>query len=256
MAASFPGSVKIFTPKSPGVDKVQASHINELQDEITAIETHLMARLRDDGWKQLSIVPVYGTSTSVRFNSIDLTQLFPVGTKIKLVQGGTTKYFYVIAVSFAGGNTTLTLEAGSDYSVANSNIAAFYFSHGTAFGFPEWFNWTPDLTQSGATTLTNTTVSKACFRIDGKSCFILLDFSGTLGGTAEFRIWFRSPVTAAAGGTQSLVNMTYKNPSTSRLRQGFCYSDTNGVVFHASKYDASEYTLGSIIINVYGRYRI
>lgn len=41
MAAVFPGNVKSFTPKADGVDKIYASHINDLQDEVTAIETEL-----------------------------------------------------------------------------------------------------------------------------------------------------------------------------------------------------------------------
>jgi hypothetical protein len=41
-AASYPTSVKSFTTKVPG-DTVQPSHVNDLQDEVTAIETDLLA---------------------------------------------------------------------------------------------------------------------------------------------------------------------------------------------------------------------
>lgn len=41
MAATFPGGVKSFTTKTDGVDKVYAEHINDIQDEVTAIETEL-----------------------------------------------------------------------------------------------------------------------------------------------------------------------------------------------------------------------
>lgn len=37
--ASFPTSVKSFTTKVDGVDNVQASHVNDLQAEVVAIET-------------------------------------------------------------------------------------------------------------------------------------------------------------------------------------------------------------------------
>lgn len=43
MAASYPGSVKSFTPKVDDVDDVNAADVNELQLEITAIETELGA---------------------------------------------------------------------------------------------------------------------------------------------------------------------------------------------------------------------
>lgn len=41
MAASFPSGVKSFTTKLAG-DTIQASHVNDVQDEITAIETALV----------------------------------------------------------------------------------------------------------------------------------------------------------------------------------------------------------------------
>ena len=41
MAATFPGGVKSFTTKTDGVDKINAAHINDIQDEVTAIETEL-----------------------------------------------------------------------------------------------------------------------------------------------------------------------------------------------------------------------
>lgn len=43
MAASYPTSVKSFTTKVDGVDYPQAAHINDLQLEVTAIETKLVA---------------------------------------------------------------------------------------------------------------------------------------------------------------------------------------------------------------------
>src|SRR5574342_565247 len=39
--ASFPSAVKSFTTKSSG-DTIQATHINDLQDEVTAIENNLI----------------------------------------------------------------------------------------------------------------------------------------------------------------------------------------------------------------------
>lgn len=41
MSASFPSSAKSFTTKLAG-DTIQASHINDIQDEVTAIETALV----------------------------------------------------------------------------------------------------------------------------------------------------------------------------------------------------------------------
>ena len=43
MAADFPTTVKTFTAKSNNVDTIDASHVNDLQDEVNAIETLLGA---------------------------------------------------------------------------------------------------------------------------------------------------------------------------------------------------------------------
>lgn len=44
MAASYPNSVKSFTTKVDGVgQKISASHVNDLQDEVTAIEQDILA---------------------------------------------------------------------------------------------------------------------------------------------------------------------------------------------------------------------
>ena len=41
MTASYPNTIKSFTPKTDGIDDVLAADINAIQDEITAIETTL-----------------------------------------------------------------------------------------------------------------------------------------------------------------------------------------------------------------------
>jgi len=102
-----------------------------------------------NGWIPIASVPVYVSSTSVSFNGIDLSTLFPVGTKIKLTQT-TDKYFYVASVTYGSGNTTLTLIAGTSYTVANATITGFWYSHGLSYNFPEWLTYVP--TWIGSTT--------------------------------------------------------------------------------------------------------
>ena len=43
MAASFPSSIASFTTKNDTTDVIYASHVNSLQDEVTAIEAVLGA---------------------------------------------------------------------------------------------------------------------------------------------------------------------------------------------------------------------
>lgn len=42
MTATFPGAVKDFSTKYDGADLVQAAHINDLQDEVMAVEAELL----------------------------------------------------------------------------------------------------------------------------------------------------------------------------------------------------------------------
>jgi len=83
MAATFPGGVKVFTTKQAG-DQIASAHINDLQDEVVAVETELrkttgsvvshgsLAGLTDDDHTQY--VKDAGTVTDnaiVRFDGTD-----------------------------------------------------------------------------------------------------------------------------------------------------------------------------------------
>jgi len=62
MAASYPTTVKSFTSKTNTVDTVDASHINAIQDEITAVENDL-----------LSTTPTYITKATTGINASALS---------------------------------------------------------------------------------------------------------------------------------------------------------------------------------------
>ena len=126
---------------------------------------------QSNGWTKFNsaILPVYVSATSVRFDGIDLSSVFPGVTKIKLTQT-TVKYFYVIAAAYSAGNTTLTLIGGSDCTVANAAITNFHYSHeAVAAGFPDWFNYVPTLT--GWSTQPTGTYH---YCVIGKTCIVLI----------------------------------------------------------------------------------
>lgn len=50
MPAIYPGSVRVFTPKVDLVDTVMASHVNLLQDEMTAVQTTLGTGILSSSW--------------------------------------------------------------------------------------------------------------------------------------------------------------------------------------------------------------
>lgn len=79
MAASFPGSIKSFTTKTDQVDDVEAAHVNELQLEVTAIETALGANMRNaqgiKGWINFN-----GTGTIAINDSYNVSGIVDEGT--------------------------------------------------------------------------------------------------------------------------------------------------------------------------------
>jgi len=93
----------------------------------------------------------YASATSFTIAGKDVTSRFPVGTKLKLTNASTTKYFYVISTSFST-DTTVNITGGSDFSLASGAITGNYYGYGSPLpGFPDWFNvsivWQSDGTQ-------------------------------------------------------------------------------------------------------------
>lgn len=91
-----------------------------------------------DGWLALPATLAYlsADSTGHGFTcttSADLTSFITPGDRIKLTNGGTVKYFLVVAISA----TQIMLYGGTTYTVANSAITLPYFSkQKSPVGFP------------------------------------------------------------------------------------------------------------------------
>lgn len=81
-----------------------------------------------DGWIYDTDTWSYVSTTSFKVSGKDVRYKFPRGTKIKLVQSGSTKYFYVVATNYSA-DTTITITGGSDYALANENISGQAYSY-------------------------------------------------------------------------------------------------------------------------------
>lgn len=83
------------------------------------------------GWIFANETWVYASTDSPTFTftiASDVTTKYSVGQRIKLTQT-TVKYFIITAVStFAGGNTTITVYGGTDYTLANAIITNPFWS--------------------------------------------------------------------------------------------------------------------------------
>lgn len=153
-----------------------------------------------DGWIYDTDTWSYVSTTSFKVSGKDVRYKFPKGTKIKLVQSGSTKYFYVVATDYSA-DTTITITGGSDYALANENISGQAYSYAAApQDFPQWFNFTPT-TYTGWSALPT---GIYIFKIIGRLCIYPVDISaGTSNGTsAELSI----PVPAGSAMTKGGAN--------------------------------------------------
>lgn len=149
-----------------------------------------------DGWTPIADTLTYASSTTVTISG-DHTGKFAVGDKIKLTQQTTVKYFYVTSVTYSAPNTTLTLYAGTDYTVANAAITSPYYSKmQSPVGFPDWFAFTPSWTNL---TLNSGTTSGRYCQI-GKTVFVI--FKATLAANSTMNAsngaYFDCPVSQNA----------------------------------------------------------
>ena len=230
MAASFPESIKTFSTKSDGVDKVYASHVNDIQNEVAAIETQLVTSklatlaaapvgdqvltsvggvptwANPDGWTPVSDSWAYASATTITVPS-GAAARYKVGQGVRLTQT-TVKYFYIVGVA----DTVLTITGGSDYTLANAAISAVSYTNtpGTAIGFPGSFNFAT--VPVGVTSPTYT--SGGSFIMKGRDITFngLVNLTGWTGNAGFLR--FTLPVAGKTLGDPAGTNGIYNQLTT------------------------------------------
>ena len=122
-----------------------------------------------DGWIYDADTWTYVSATSFKIAGKNVAYRFPKGTKIKLIQSGATKYFYIVNAEFTVlENTALTITGGSDYALANENISGQAYSYAAApQNFPKRFAYTPIVTYDGGTTNPTSITTTFHFSING-----------------------------------------------------------------------------------------
>lgn len=124
----------------------------------------------------------------------DVTAKYSPGTRIKLTQT-TVKYFVVSGSVVAAGTTTVTITAGTDYTLANAAISANYHSYSAnPQGYPGWFNYTPTWTGYSA----NPTVVVARFSVGGRMCTVDIQ-TGPFGTSNSTSHAVSIPISHAGG---------------------------------------------------------
>lgn len=143
----------------------------------------------NNGWIGVTDSWTYSASGTINVPS-DATTVYEKGYGIRFKQGAGYKYMYIVGVAA----TALTVAGGTDYMVANAGITdvAYAPDPASAFGFPEWFNYTPTLT---VVTVGNGTL-QGRFKISGLTVRIYTGF--TMGGSSSMGSGapaFSNPVT-------------------------------------------------------------
>jgi hypothetical protein len=132
-----------------------------------------------DGWLLVSETWTYASPTTIEATG-DYSGTYQVGDCWKHTQSGSVRYYYITGVSYSSstGKTTITLNGGTDYSVANATISETYYSHGgRPMGFPEWFTGS----FSGSVGWSTTPTGYYRFKMEGKT--VHLNFAA--GGTSN-----------------------------------------------------------------------
>ncbi len=212
-----------------------------------------------DGWIAVSDTWTYASATTVTVPS-DATAKYSVGDKVKFTNSG-AKFFYITAVT----GTILTLNGGSDYTVANAAITVPYYSKAeTPVGFPQWFNYTPTFAN---TTLGNGTVTGR-FSMSGKTVNFRAAFGlgstsavGAGGITVSFPLASVSTYTIndSIGGTSSTITSLYTGTLcwTTSTTGGFLVlntAGTYGISSFATTAVPASWTTGSAA-QCYGTYQ-
>lgn len=135
------------------------------------------------GWQTETATCTYASATTFTIAGDQRTR-YCKGARIKLVQGANTKYGTVTNSTYSAPNTTVTLAANSDYSIANAAIDSMYYSYQAApQGYPTYFNFTVTPTCPGGTAPTYTT-SQGTFSVNGGTVLVQYYLRNTTGGTA------------------------------------------------------------------------
>ncbi len=143
-----------------------------------------------DGWIPYPGTLLYASGTTMTA-AVNETALWKKGVKIKCIQGGTQKYFYGVNSAFASGTTTVTVLAGTNYSLANAAISSVYYSYADAQGHPDYFDVGYGTWTTSGTAFTNqptTPLLRIAITENRAWLWGIFLTSGTSGGSGQFRL--------------------------------------------------------------------
>ena len=192
----------------------------------------------NDGWIPVSDTWTYVSATSFKIAGKNVAYKFPKGTKIKLVQSGSTKYFYVVATDYSA-DTTITITGGSDYSLANATISGQAYSYAAApQNFPKRFAYTPIVTYVGGTTDPTSITTNFYFAINGS--LVSVTGTGQLTRGSGDRTYTAFTLPFIFGGETGSFSCQYADT----VKQVYCAGDkTKVTTYHTAMISDGYYWL-------------
>lgn len=150
-----PGGTTSVTMSSTGIALSNSGIISGL-GEADANGEAVRYEALVDGWLAAGETWTYASASTFTVSG-DVSAKYLIGDKIKLTQT-TDKYFYVVKASHAAGTTTVTINGGTSYTLANATITSPYFSKlATPKSFPHWFTYSPTYSAGFGTTANDST---------------------------------------------------------------------------------------------------
>jgi hypothetical protein len=207
------------------------------QSSANSIVTNLQYGV--DGWYPVSEGWAYASASTITVPT-GAASRFQKGDKLAFVQT-TVKYFYITSVT----DTLLTVNAGTDYTVANAAISDVYISRvARPLAFPQWFIWSPTLVGFVA----NPTNCVYRFKLDGIACTAVVR-QGTNGTSNANNFTISAPITARV-----ITDMEWNcgfglvDNSLGQASPAYAYIGSGGTVFTLCK-DWHGSSTGWTIIN-------
>lgn len=202
-----------------------------------------------DGWITATDTWTYASAVTFTISGVDRTAIYTKGTRLKLTQStGGTKYFVVVSSAF-GTDTTVTITAGTSYTLNNEAITAPFYSYmANPAGYPTSFAYTATWSCSGSMTISAGSVDFTRFSVIGNRCTWTFAYSAfTLGGTQSTEIYATLPISSSrsASGFANDMNCCYQvDGGTSKVGQVGIKDTTPGTARFRNTVEGN-WTLGS-----------
>lgn len=137
------------------------------------------------GWKPVhGVTPTVNTSGQdaiIQFAGVDVTSQIQIGSRIKFVQSGSTKYGFVKFTSFSTNTLVyvVTPTVGTVGAGAIDAGSVYVSGDDNPIGFPSKFDWVP-----GVSGVSSTTLASMEFWISGRMIMMAFDVAGTSNSVA------------------------------------------------------------------------